>query len=192
VTRAIPLLHVDTHSSIYAEVAIEHVEAYAEREGLSVVGIFEAGTQAGDSGLSRAARGVLKGLKAKDEVFALTVCLICGSRSRPVDDRQRWQLADWTGRQCASRQRRGSIHSTPARPSLPAGSRHSDVSQLYLASDPSRSLPSSTLSPSEPDLPRRTLALIRNRAKSGQVPVYDFDAYMEDGYVLTISSKYES
>lgn len=78
VTRAIPILHIDTSSSIYAEVAIDHVAVNAQREGLSVVGMYEAGTQPGEgeAGLSRAARGLSKGLKEKGEVFALAVSVL--------------------------------------------------------------------------------------------------------------------
>lgn len=44
---------------------------YAQKEGLSVVGVYEAGAGAVDGGLSRAARGLIRGLKG--EVFALNV-----------------------------------------------------------------------------------------------------------------------
>lgn len=71
VTRSIPLIHIDGSSSIYTEIALEHVEVYAQKEGLSVVGVYEAGAGAVDGGLSRAARGLIRGLKG--EVFALNV-----------------------------------------------------------------------------------------------------------------------
>ena len=95
VTRAIPILHIDTSSSIYTEVAIDHVAMYAQREGLSVVGMYEAGTQPGEGevGLSRAARGLLKGLKEKGEVFALAVS-VSGLHVVELGVRSWWEMVD--------------------------------------------------------------------------------------------------
>lgn len=79
ITHAIPLVHTLTSLTPIVEAGLEHVEVYAQTKELRVVGMYEIGE---GSGLSRAGKGLLGGLKKGTEgVFALVVGGLC---PRPV------------------------------------------------------------------------------------------------------------
>lgn len=68
---AIPLLHAETTLTPVLEAALEHVEVYAGKKGLVIVGMYEVGE---GSTLSRAGKAFLGGLKKNwEHAFALTV-----------------------------------------------------------------------------------------------------------------------
>lgn len=71
ITEAIPVLHAETTLTPMLEAALEHVEVYAGKKGLVVVGMYEVSEGVS---LSRAGKAFLGGIKKSwAESFALTV-----------------------------------------------------------------------------------------------------------------------
>jgi hypothetical protein len=71
ITEAVPVLHAETTLTPMLEAALEHVEVYAGKKGLVVVGMYEVSEGVS---LSRAGKAFLGGIKKSwAESFALTV-----------------------------------------------------------------------------------------------------------------------
>lgn len=72
--EAVPLLHAETTLTPALEAALEHVEVYAGKKGLTIVGMYEVSEGVA---LSRAGKAFLSGLRKNWEgAFALTVSCI--------------------------------------------------------------------------------------------------------------------